>query len=90
MKAITTIKLEQETKARLERLKEHERETYNQVIKKVLYILNRIRKDPVSANRVLGSIDKNIKRIQKQEKFKEQELREERKEGAMEKETKNN
>jgi len=57
-----TIKLEKQTKARLEHLKEHERETYNQVIKKVLYVLNRIRKDPVSANRILQNIDKNIRR----------------------------
>lgn len=59
-----TIKLEKQTKTRLERLKEHERETYDQVIKKMLYILNRIRKDPVSANRILQNIDKNIRRRQ--------------------------
>jgi len=63
-KNITTIKLETETKERLNRLKEHERETYEQVIKKILYILNRIRKDPVAGNRLLSNIDKNIKRKQ--------------------------
>lgn len=57
-----TIKIEKQTKIRLGRLKEHERETYDQVIKKVLYVLNRIRKDPVSANRILQNIDKNIRR----------------------------
>lgn len=62
MKDITTIKLDKETKERLTRLKEHERETYNQVIKKVLYVLNKIRKDPVSANRILQKIDNNIGR----------------------------
>jgi len=65
-----TIKLDKETKERLNRLKEHERETYNQVIKKVLYVLNKIRKDPVSANRILQNIDKNIRRRQS---FKEKE-----------------
>jgi hypothetical protein len=59
---ITTIKVESETKERLERLKEHKRETYNEVIKKILYILNQIRKDPISANRILGKIDSNIRR----------------------------
>jgi predicted DNA-binding protein len=59
--SITTIKLEKETKQRLSRLKEHERETYDQVIRKILYILTRIRKDPVSANRLLTRIDRNIK-----------------------------
>ena len=64
MNNITTIKLEKETKARLARLKEHERETFDQVIKKILYVLNQIRKDPVSGNRLLGRIDGNIKRRQ--------------------------
>ena len=54
---ITTIKIKKQTKARLEHLKEHERETYEEVIRKILYILNRIRKDPVSANRLLSRID---------------------------------
>ena len=61
-KGVTTIKLQKQTKERLEHLKEHERETYEQVIKKILYILNRIRKDPVSANRLLSRIDNSIKR----------------------------
>jgi len=61
-KKITTIKIEKGTKDRLERLKEHNRETYNEVIKKILYILNHIRKDPVSANRILSKIDANIRR----------------------------
>ena len=62
MKDITTIKLKQETKARLSRLKESERESFEEVIRKVLFILNRVRKDPISANRLLGRIDKNIQR----------------------------
>jgi len=62
MKNITTIKIHKETKQRLSRLKEHERETYEEVIRKMLYILNRTRKDPVSSNRLLSKIDKNIQR----------------------------
>tara|TARA_Y100000034_G_scaffold136505_1_gene213426 strand:- start:3636 stop:3854 length:219 start_codon:yes stop_codon:yes gene_type:complete len=62
MANITTIKLRGETKQRLEHLKEHKRETFDEVIKKILYILNQIRKDPVSANRLLSRIDRNVKR----------------------------
>ena len=58
----TTIKINRKTKQRLDNLKEHKRETYEETIRKILYILNRIRKDPISANRVLGNIDANIKR----------------------------
>jgi len=68
MVKITTIKLDAETKERLDHLKEHERETYDQVIKKMLHILNEIRKDPISGNRFLGKIDSNIRRKQAYEK----------------------
>ncbi len=68
MAKITTIKLDGETKQRLDHLKEHERETYDQVIKKIFYILNEIRKDPISGNRILGKVDANIRRKQVYEK----------------------
>jgi hypothetical protein len=59
---ITTIKLEKATKARLDKLKEHEKESYNQVLKKILYILNLVRKNPSSGNKSLIEIDQNIKK----------------------------
>ena len=65
---ITTIKLEKETKGRLDKLKEHEKESYNQVIKKILYALNVVRKNPALGNKVLSRIDKTIKRRQDYEK----------------------
>ena len=68
MAKITTIKLDIETKTRLDHLKEHERETYDQIIKKMLYVLNEIRKDPVSGNRFLSKIDSNIRIKQAYEK----------------------
>ena len=63
-KKITTIKLEQETKSRLDKLKEHEKESYNQVLKKILYILNTFRKNPETGKRMIDDIDKVIKRRQ--------------------------
>ena len=65
---ITTIKLEKETKGRLDKLKEHEKESYNQVIKKILYALKVVRKNPALGNKVLSRIDKTIKRRQDYEK----------------------
>ncbi len=65
---ITTIKIERETKSRLDNLKEHANESYEEVIKKILYILNLIRKNPLLGNKALSSIDKNIKRKQAYEK----------------------
>lgn len=68
IRKITTIKLEQETKVRLDRLKEHEKESYNEVIKKILHILNLIRKNPSLGNKILRNIDISIKRKQAYEK----------------------
>lgn len=58
----TTIKINKKTKQRLDNLKEHKRESYEEIIRKILYLLNQIRKDPISGNKVLGKIDSNIKR----------------------------
>ncbi len=62
MAEITTIKIEKTTKSRLDKLKEDKGESYNSVIKKMLYILNAVRKNPDSAQKILNNIDKNIKR----------------------------
>ena len=59
---ITTMKIEIETKERLDRLKEHEKESYNQVIKKMLHLLNLFRKNPEQGNKILRHIDNSIKR----------------------------
>jgi hypothetical protein len=55
---VTTIKLEKETKNRLDKLKIHKRETYNDVLQKILSILNLCRADPSGAMMKLREIDK--------------------------------
>lgn len=60
----TTIKLNRKTKERLDNLKEHNRETYQQVIEKILYILNVFRKNSLLGNKALSNLDKSIKRRQ--------------------------
>ena len=46
---ITTIKLEKETKKRLQKLKIHKRESYDEVIRKMLSILNNLKVNPGQA-----------------------------------------
>ncbi len=53
---ITTIKLLEETKLRLEKLREHKRESYDDILKKILYILNTARDEPEKAKRILEKI----------------------------------
>ena len=55
------MKLYRETKERLDKLKEHPKESYDEVIKKLLFILNTLKKDPQHAQRTLSKIDTHIK-----------------------------
>ncbi|MBD3252673.1 hypothetical protein GF386_03010 [Candidatus Pacearchaeota archaeon] len=71
MENITTIKIFKETKKRLNKLKEYERESYDQLLRKILYILNECRKNPEKAKRILEDIDLRIKREEVYTKSKE-------------------
>lgn len=59
---VTTLKISKETRERLGKLKEYERETFDEVLNKILYILNVCKKDPEKAKRVLENIDRRIKK----------------------------
>ena len=59
---ITTIKIYSQTKERLDKLKEFERESYDEVLRKILFILNSLKKDPEDARSILVKIDSSIKR----------------------------
>ena len=61
---ITTMKVTLETKDRLDHLKEFGRESYDEILRKMLYILNTVRSNPESAQGILHSIDSKLKRKQ--------------------------
>ena len=62
MKDITTIKVFKETKLRLNKLKEYDRESYDQLLRKILFVLNECRKNPEKARRILEDIDSRVRR----------------------------
>jgi len=64
MPKITTIKISTETRERLGKLREYDRETFNDVLNKIFYILNTCKKDPEKSQRLLINIDRRIKRGQ--------------------------
>ncbi len=59
---ITTIKLSDETKDRIEHLRVYKRESYDEILKKILEVLNLCRTDPEKARLLLILIDKERKR----------------------------
>lgn len=65
----TTIKLNKETKKRLDNIKEYPRETYNETLENLLEILNICRINPEKARQRLLAIDRYRKRKVKQIKI---------------------
>lgn len=69
---ITTLKLLEETKTRIEKLREHKKESYDDLLRKILYVLNLVREDPEKARRALIRISE----LREQLLLKEQEQKE--------------
>ena len=60
---ITTIKISQDTKSRIDKLREYRKETYEEILEKILNILNLCKLNPDKAQSKLNAIQiKNIKR----------------------------
>ena len=59
---ITTIKLKNETKDRLDKLRIHKRESYDEILQSMLNILNTCRVNPERARAKLIGIERTAKR----------------------------
>ncbi len=55
---ITTIKIDKTTKLRLDRLKVHKKESYDEIIQKILYVLNLCKANPAAAKAKLVGLDR--------------------------------
>lgn len=75
---ITTIKLLEETKLRIEKLREHKRESYDDILRKVLYVLNVARDSPESAKKILEKISDLRNRMLEEEKEQKKSLEKEK------------
>jgi len=58
---ITTIKLSENTKKRIDKLRVHKRETYDEILQHLLGILNTLRVSPENARTRLINTDKQHK-----------------------------
>lgn len=63
---ITTVKLKSKTKLRLDHLRVYRRETYDEILEKILDVLNLCRLNPESARAKLIAIDKAKRKGAKQ------------------------
>jgi len=65
---ITTVKLSEDTKSRIDHLKLYPRETYDEIIQRLLNILNITMKNPNAARHRLVNLDKQRRRNFKEAK----------------------
>jgi hypothetical protein len=75
---VTTIKLLEETKLRIEKLREHKRESYDDILRKILYILNTARDSPERAKKILEKISELRHRMLEEEKQQKEDLEKEK------------
>ena len=61
----TTIKIHEDTKIQLDQFREHLGESYDEVIKKVMYIAKTCKNDPKLSKETIVAIEKSRERIQK-------------------------
>jgi len=59
----TTIKIHQETKTQLDLFREYENESYDEVIRKMIFIANSIKKQPKLSLETVEAIEKARERI---------------------------
>lgn len=63
LREMTTIKLSKATKSRLDKLKAHKRETYDDILQNILNILNLCRLNPEKARAKLIGLDRIQRKI---------------------------
>ena len=61
----TTIKIHEDTKGQLDQFREHKSESYDEVIKKVVFIAKTCAKEPELSRETIEAIEKARERIKK-------------------------
>ena len=74
MKA-TTIKIYEDTKSELDTFREYKNESYDEVIKKVVYIAKNVKEEPELSKEAIEGIEKARERIKKGHFLTEKEAR---------------
>mgnify|MGYP000692203759 CR=1 FL=1 len=63
--AATTIKLDRQTKSQLDKFREYKNESYDEVIKKLVYVVNNLKKKPELSKETLVEIENARERMRK-------------------------
>jgi len=71
----TTIKIHEETKTELDLLREYKNESYDEIIKKLVYIVNTCKKEPQVSQEAVQAIEKARERLKQGKLLNETEAR---------------
>jgi predicted transcriptional regulator len=71
----TTIRLDVETKQNLDKFKQYKNESYNELIRKLIYIAHMCEKDPKLSKKTIQEIKEARERIKKGEFYTEEEAK---------------
>lgn len=63
MNEVTTIKVDEETKSQLDQFREYKNESYNEVLKKLVFIAKNANKKPKLSKEAVEAIEKARKRM---------------------------
>lgn len=61
----TTIKIHKDTKTKIDQFREYKNESYDEVIKKLIFIVKNLKKEPELSEETLRAIEKARVRIKK-------------------------
>jgi len=61
----TTIKIHKNTKSEIDQFREYKNESYDEVLKKIIYIVKSLKKDPELSKETIIAIEQARKRIKK-------------------------
>jgi predicted transcriptional regulator len=71
----TTIKIHKDTKSEIDRFREYKNESYDEVLKKLIYIVKSIKKDPELSKEAIQAIESARKRMDKGHFYTEEEAK---------------
>ena len=71
----TTIKIHKDTKTEIDQFREYKNESYDEVLRKLLYIVKSIKKDPELSKEAINAIESARKRMDKGHFYTEEEAK---------------
>ena len=71
----TTIKIQTDTKSQIDQFREYKNESYDEVLKKLIYIVKKLKKEPELSKETIKAIEAARERIKKGHFVTEEEAR---------------